>query len=92
MAGTETEGKVTQRDRWRARRADMSETDPRYTIKDVVDACGLPGPVAMQLVPRTWTFAGWMYSAEQVAASVTIAEDFRRQRTAPRENMGPALR
>ena len=70
-----------------------SKTDSvRYTIKDVVAACGLPGPVAMQLVPRTWTFSGWMYSAEQVAAAVTIAEDFRRQRAAQRENMGPALR
>jgi hypothetical protein len=50
-----------------------------FTIKDVVDACGLPGPVIAQLVPRTWVDGvGWMYTAEQVAASVGLAENLRR--------------
>ena len=59
MAGTETEGTVTWLYRWRARREEASRTAPLYTIKDVGDACGLPGPVIMQLVPRTWTDEGW---------------------------------
>ena len=49
-----------------------------FTIKDVADACGLPQPVVAQLVPRTWTQDGWMYTGEQVEAAVSIAEEFRR--------------
>ena len=50
-----------------------------YTIKDVSAACGLPGPVIAQLVPRTWVDeVGWMYTGEQVRASVTVAENLRR--------------
>jgi hypothetical protein len=60
-----------------------------YTIKEVGDACGLPGPVIMQLTPRTWIDgAGWMYTAEQLRAAVVIADDLRRERAAaqhPRE-------
>jgi hypothetical protein len=50
-----------------------------YTIKDVSAACGLPGPVIAQLVPRTWVDGvGWMYTGQQVAQSVTLAENLRR--------------
>ncbi|KMO82597.1 hypothetical protein MCHLDSM_01220 [Mycolicibacterium chlorophenolicum] len=48
-----------------------------FTVKDVADACGLPQPVVAQLVPRTWTAEGWMYTGEQVEAAVSIAEEFR---------------
>jgi hypothetical protein len=51
----------------------------RYTIKDVSAACGLPGPVIAQLVDRTWVDGvGWMYTGEQMAQSVTVAENLRR--------------
>jgi len=50
----------------------------RFTIKDVGDACGLPGPVIAQLVPRTWVDgAGWMYTGEQVAEAVRVAANLR---------------
>jgi hypothetical protein len=50
-----------------------------YTIKDVAAACRLPGPVIAQLVPRTWVDGvGWMYSGEQVAASVVLGKNLRR--------------
>jgi hypothetical protein len=44
-----------------------------FDIKQVGEACGLPHAVIAQLVPRTWTEAGWMYSAAQVRAAVDIA-------------------
>jgi hypothetical protein len=50
----------------------------RFTIKDVGDACGLPGPVIAQLVPRTWVDGvGWMYTGEQVAEAVRVAANLR---------------
>ena len=52
-----------------------------FTVKQVGDACGLPGPVIMQLVPRTWTTAGWMYTTEQLHEAIAIAENLRRERT-----------
>jgi hypothetical protein len=49
-----------------------------HTIKDVGDACGLPGPVIAQLVPRTWVDGvGWMFTAEQLRESVTLAGNLR---------------
>jgi hypothetical protein len=54
-----------------------------FTINEVGDACGLPGPVIMQWVPRTWVDGhGWMFTAEQLRAAVKIAEDYRRDRAA----------
>lgn len=53
-----------------------------FTIKDVGEACGLPHPVIAQLVPRTWTASGWMYTAAQVHAAVVLAERLRRPRAA----------
>ena len=50
-----------------------------FTIKDVADACGLPQPVIAQVVPRTWTDEGWMYTKAQMQASVGIAADLRRE-------------
>jgi hypothetical protein len=49
-----------------------------FTIKQVGDACGLPHPVIAQLVARTWTEAGWMYTAAQMRAAVALAERLRR--------------
>lgn len=36
----------------------VSGEHARFTIADVADACGLPQPVVVLLVPRTWTEAG----------------------------------
>jgi hypothetical protein len=80
MGGANSEGTVTWL--WRNRRAgeaQEAETPQLHTIKDVVEACGLPGPVIMQLCPRTWTAEGWMYTAEQLDAAVVIAAEHRRQ-------------
>jgi hypothetical protein len=90
MVGAEIEGTVTALYRWRARREEAARTAALYTIKDVGDACGLPGPVIMQLVPRSWTCAGWMYSAEQRDAAVAIAADLRRDLAAHRGGTGQA--
>ncbi|MDT5232250.1 MAG: hypothetical protein QOJ56_2807 [Mycobacterium sp.] len=51
--------------------------DAHLTIADVAKACGLPQPVIAQLVPRTWTDAGWMYSPAQLQAAVEIADAMR---------------
>ena len=51
-----------------------------YTIADVADACGLPQPVIAQLVSRTWTRDGWMYTAAQLASAIEIAEEMRSRR------------
>lgn len=48
-----------------------------YTITDVADACRLPQPVIAQLVSRTWTNDGWMYTPAQLASAVEIAEEMR---------------
>lgn len=51
-----------------------------HTIAEVVAACGLPGPVILQLVPRTWTDVGWMYTDTQLREAVVIAGEIRRGR------------
>lgn len=57
-----------------AHRATASEPSrPTITIADVAKACGLPQPVIAQLVPRTWTEDGWMYTEAQVQQAVEIA-------------------
>jgi hypothetical protein len=48
-----------------------------FSIKDVSDACGLPQPVIAQLVPRTDTPEGWMYTAEQLQHAIDIADEIR---------------
>jgi hypothetical protein len=58
------------------------EASRLFSIKEVGDHCGLPGPVIMQLVPRTWTDQGWMYTGEQLRASIRVAENLRRRREA----------
>lgn len=51
-----------------------TESDrPTLTIADVAKACGLPQPVIAQLVPRTWTEDGWMYTEAQLQQAVEIA-------------------
>lgn len=60
-----------------------------FTIKQVGDACGLPGPVIMQWVSRTWVEGvGWMFTAEQLEEAVAVAEDWRRYRRAPSDPSG----
>jgi hypothetical protein len=63
----------------RARRQEPADLAGLFTIKDVSQASGLPGPVIMQLVPRTWVEpVGWLYTLDQIGAAVTIAEDLHR--------------
>lgn len=69
-----------QIDTWRSRRRKDAGL---FTIKDVGDACGLPQPVVSQLVPRTWTEAGWMYTAEQLGYALQIAPQLREGRYVP---------
>jgi hypothetical protein len=71
-------------DSWRnQRRLRRLKADGLCTIDRVADAGGLPQPVVAQLVPRTWTDAGWMYTAEQLAYAVQIARDVREGRYVP---------
>jgi len=53
-----------------------------HTVHDqqVGDTCGLPHPVIAQLGPRTWTAAGWLYTAEQLRAAVAVGDNLRRAR------------
>lgn len=66
-------------DSYRRRKAatPMSGGPAQFTIADVAAACGLPQPVVAQLVPRTWTDAGWMYTADQLQFAVQIGPDVR---------------
>lgn len=77
---------MTWLNRWRALRTENTRIPTGlHTIKDVVAACGLPGPVVTQLVPRTWVEGvGWLFTAEQLQASMIIADDWRRELTADR--------
>ena len=72
-------------DRFAAQPASVRQLQPAglFTIKEVGDACGLPQPVVAQLVPRTWTDAGWMYTAAAWAYAVQIAPDVREGRYVP---------
>jgi hypothetical protein len=71
-------------DSWRnRRRVRQLQAAGLFTIKEVADACGLPQPVVAQLVPRTWTDAGWMYTADALAYAVQIAPDVREGRYVP---------
>lgn len=63
---------------------DRSANDPRlFTIKQVSDASGLPQPVIAQVVPRTWTDAGWMYSTDQMLRAAQISTAVRRGKLGP---------
>ena len=81
MDNLAAQGTVTWLHRWDAQDIGGTSMAQLYTIKDVAEVCGLPGPVIMQLVPRTWTDDGWMYTGEQLAAAVTIAANLRRERS-----------
>lgn len=48
-----------------------------HTIADVAKACGLPQPAIAQLVPRTWTESGWMYTPAQLEEAIEIAGTIR---------------
>lgn len=63
-----------------ARRRRGGEPARLFSVKEVGDQCGLPGPVIAQLVSRTWTEHGWMYTAEQVREAIDVAADLRRRR------------
>lgn len=64
-------------------------SDARLTVADVAKACGLPQPVIAQLVPRTWTAAGWMYTDAQRQAAIEIAEDLRSARAEEEGSAAP---
>ena len=92
MAGGKAEGTVIRLDTWRGGSKAAGRPAKLFTIKQVREACGLPGPVIMQLAPRTWIDgAGWMYTAEQLRAAIEIAEELRRARVAnePRRQPDP---
>jgi hypothetical protein len=76
------ENTVISMDFARRRQERTRDAGRLFTIKEVGDQCRLPGPVIMQLVPRTWTDRGWMYTGAQLLAAVTIAEELRRKRQA----------
>lgn len=60
-------------------RHQVADSSGLFTIKQVSQACGLPGPVIMQLVPRTWVEqVGWLYTREQISAAVAISDDLHR--------------
>lgn len=83
MAGENSGAAVKRLDAWRGKPKRAGRPAKLFTIKEVGEACGLPGPVIMQLCERTWIDgAGWMYTAEQLHAAVEIAEDLRRGRAA----------
>lgn len=50
-----------------------ASSDAIHTVADVAEACGLPQPVIAQVVPRTWTELGWMYTDAQLEEAVEIA-------------------
>ncbi|ORA42227.1 hypothetical protein BST46_23160 [Mycobacterium timonense] len=52
-------------------------SSPLFTIADVAKSCGLPQPAIAQLVSRTWTPRGWMYTADQIAEAIIVAEAIR---------------
>jgi len=52
------------------------------TVATVAQACNLPQPVVAQLVPRTWTDNGWMYTTAQLEFAVQIAPEVRAGRYA----------
>jgi hypothetical protein len=49
-----------------------------FTIKEVAEACSIPQPVVAQLVPRTWTRDGWMYTADQLQTAISAPRGDRR--------------
>lgn len=59
--------------------SDTGGAERWYTIADVAQACGLPQPVIAQLVPRTWTEDGWLYTGGQLQSAIQIAEEIRAQ-------------
>jgi hypothetical protein len=70
----------SRRNRRRVRRLQAAG---QFTINEVGDACKLPQPIVAQLVPRTDTDAGWMYTAEQLAYAAQIAPEVRAGRYVP---------
>jgi hypothetical protein len=88
MARTEAQGSVIRLDPWLEHRAKTTHSTGLHTIRDVAEACArnecpLPQPAIMQLAPRTWTDAGWMYTDEQLAAAVEIATELHRRGGGP---------
>lgn len=75
----------------RARRHHQPGFAGLFTIKEVSQACGLPGPVIMQLVPRTWVEPfGWLYTGDQLNAAIAISEGLQRaSNTNPKASREP---
>ena len=55
-------------------------------MKDVATASGLPQPVIAQLIVRTWTDDGWMYTAAQLHTEVEMAHQMRAARIAAEQS------
>ncbi len=60
--------------------------EPIFTVKDVATASGLPQPVIAQLIARTWTDDGWMYTAAQLHTAVEMAHQMRAARIAAEQS------
>lgn len=54
--------------------------EPLSTIADVCRASGLAQPAIAQLVSRTWTAKGWMYTADQIAEAIVLAAQLKDRR------------
>lgn len=52
---------------------DAASDRPYLTIADVAAASGLPQPVIAQLIDRTWTDDGWMYTEAQAQEAIELA-------------------
>ena len=75
MDGRRWRGMVASLENWRRRRADPRLRAELFTFAQVVEASGLPGPVIMQSVSRTWVpDVGWMFTGEQLREAVGFAE------------------
>lgn len=72
MKGGDVDGVVVP-----LRRAGACSSAATFNVKDISEASGLPQPVVAQLVPRTDTPKGWMYTAEQLQCAIDIAAEIR---------------
>lgn len=71
-----------------ATRRELAHPTGLFTVAEVSQACGLPVPVVMQLVPRTWVErVGWLYTRDQIGAAIAISEEL--GRPSPRSASSP---
>jgi hypothetical protein len=70
-------------DRWHARRTEPQIPPGMFSIAQVSRASGLPQPVIMQWVSRTWVDGvGWVFTVDQFREAVDRAAQWRASRTA----------